>query len=306
MKAHILNSYGRDSLSLGEAGELTVMTGQVKVAVEAIGINPLDWKISNGFLSDMIPIPLPAVIGTDIAGTVVEIGDGVQNFSIGDKVVGFADSGAFAQYAVTRAARITAIPDGLTAKQAVTLATSAETSLRGLSLLTLEPASTVVVNGAAGAVGSAVVQILVADGHTVIGTASAENHEYVRSLGATPVTYGDAMLEEITGFAPQGIDAAFDTAGHEFIARLSALVPASRIVTIVDFAAAAQGAIVAGGDPTALTAETIPPVLELAAQGGFRTEIAQLFAFDQVPQALALSQSGHLRGKIVVLGANQN
>jgi NADPH:quinone reductase-like Zn-dependent oxidoreductase len=305
MKAHLLNSYGPDSLVLGEIDEPTAAAGQVKVSIEAIGINPLDWKISNGYLAEMMPLPLPAVIGTDIAGTVLEVGDGVEGFAVGDRVVGFADSGAYAQNAVTRAARLARIPDGLSPEQAVTLATSAETSQRGLSLLAPAPASTVVVNGAAGAVGSAVVQILVADGHTVIGTASPDNHDYLRSLGATPVTYGETMIEEITAAAPQGVDAAFDTAAQNFISRVNGLIPASRIVTIADFAAGAQGAIVAGGDPTALTAETLPPVLDLAARGAFRTEITRLFPFEQVPQALALSQGGHLRGKIVVSGAGR-
>jgi NADPH:quinone reductase-like Zn-dependent oxidoreductase len=305
MKAHLLNSYGPDSLALGEVEEPATAAGQVKVSVEAIGINPLDWKISNGYLAEMMPLPLPAVIGTDIAGTVLEVGAGVEGFKAGDRVVGFADSGAFAQNAVTRANRLTVIPDGLTSEQAVTLATSGETSQRGLSLLAPAPASTIVVNGAAGAVGSAVVQILVADGHTVIGTASPDNHDYLRSLGATPVTYGETMLEDIAAAAPQGVDAAFDTAAQNFIGRVNGLIPASRIVTISDFAAGAQGAIVAGGDPTALTAETLPPVLDLAARGAFRTEITELFPFEQVSQALALSQGGHLRGKIVVTGAGR-
>jgi NADPH:quinone reductase-like Zn-dependent oxidoreductase len=305
MKAHLLNSYGPDSIVLGEADEPSAAAGQVKVSVEAIGINPLDWKFSNGYLAEMFPLPLPAVLGTDIAGTVLEVGDGVEGFTVGDRVVGFADSGAFAAKAVTGAGRLAPIPEGLTAEQAVPLATSGETSQRGLALLAPSPASTVVVNGAAGAVGSAVVQILVADGHKVIGTASPDNHDYVRSLGATPVTYGGTMVDEITAAAPQGVDAAFDTAGQEFITRVAALVPASRIVTIVDFAAGARGAIVAAGDPTALTAETLPPVLDLAARGAFQTEIARKFPFEQVSQALALSQGGHLRGKIVVSGANQ-
>ncbi|MDQ0821467.1 NADPH:quinone reductase-like Zn-dependent oxidoreductase [Arthrobacter sp. V4I6] len=304
MKAHILNSYGADTLFLGDIEEPTAGPGQVKVRVEAIGINPVDWKIRNGFLADMIPLRLPAVIGTDIAGTVVDLGAGVAGFAIGDRVVGFADSGAFAEFAVTRAARLALIPEALATERAVTLATSAETALRGLNLLAPDPESTLVVNGAAGAVGSAVVQILVADGHTVIGTAGTANFDYVRSLGAIPVTYGATMLDEIIAAAHQGVNAAFDTAGRGFIGRMAGLVPATRTVTITDFAAAASGAIVAGGDPTALTAETIAPVLDLASRGSFRTEIARLFPFEQLPQALALSQAGHLRGKIIVTGPN--
>ncbi|WP_049822503.1 NADP-dependent oxidoreductase [Arthrobacter sp. H41] len=264
----------------------------------------MDWKISSGFLAEMIPLQLPAVIGTEIAGTVVDAGPGVTEFRIGARVVGFADSRAFAEFAVAGAARLARIPEGLTAEQAVTLATAAETALRGLKLLAPAPASAVVVNGAAGAVGSAVVQILVADGHTVIGTASPINHDYVRSLGAEPVTYGTTMLDEITTAAPREIDAAFDTAGQGFISRMAGLVPPNRMVTITDFAAGDQGAIVAGGDPLALTAETLSPVLDLASHGAFRTKIAQTFPFDQLTQALALSLTGHGRGKIVVRGVS--
>lgn len=304
MKAHLLTAYGTDALVLSDdAIDLPASPGQVKIRVEAIGINPLDWKISNGYLTEMIPLQLPAVIGSDVAGTVIDVGPDVDGFAIGDRVVGFADSGAFAEFAVTRPVRLARIPDALSMEQAATLATSAETAQRGLALLAPGDGSTVVVNGAAGSVGSAAVQLLVAGGHHVIGTASTENADYVRSLGAEAVTYGEAMLEQIRAAAPQGIDAAFDAAGQEFVARMEGTVSPHRIVTIVDFAAGARGALVAGGDPTQLRAETLAPVLDLAARGEFRTEITRLFPFTEVRDALALSQAGHLRGKIVVSGA---
>lgn len=302
MKAQTLESYGSTTLTLADIAEPEPARGQIKIAVEAIGINPLDWKIASGFLAEMIPLTLPAVIGSDVAGRVVSVGDGVSGVSVGDRMVGFVDSGALAEFAVTGVARVAHIPAELTSEQAVTLATAGETAQRGLSLLALQPTSTVVVNGAAGSVGSAVVQLLVADGHDVVGTASAENHDYLRSLGAKAVTYGESMLQDIAEAAPAGVDAAFDAAGRDFIARVGGLIPAARIVTIVDFAAAASGALVAGGDPTALTADTLPPILQRAAAGKFQTEIARVFPFTQVTQALDLSQSGHLRGKIVVQG----
>lgn len=302
MDAYILTAYGPHALTRGETPAPVPGPGEVAIRVEAIGINPLDWKIRNGYLAEMIPLPLPAVLGSDIAGTVVTVGPGVDGFAAGDRVTGFADSGAYAELATTRTDRVAHVPAGLTPEQAVTLLTAAETAQRGLALLAPSPGATIVVNGAAGSVGSAVVQLLVADGHTVLGTASSVNHEYVRSLGAVPVTYAETMLDEIRTAAPEGVDAAFDTAGRGFVSRMTEIVPASRVVTIVDFAAGALGAIVAGGDPTALTAETVPPVLDLAAQGRFRTEVTRRFTFDELPAALALSEAGHLRGKIVVLG----
>ena len=300
MRAHILQAYGRDGLVLGDVAEPVVGPGQVAIEVEQIGVNPLDWKLRNGYLADAFPLALPVVIGTDAAGTVLEVGDGVDDLRVGDRVAGFVDSGAFAEVGVTRRARVTRVPDDLTLRDAAALVTAAEASQRAIGLLRLEAASTVLVNGAAGAVGSAVTQLLAADGHRVIGTASEANHDYLRDLGAEPVTYGETLLDELRGVAPQGIDAAIDTAGRGFVERVEPLVPAGRIVTLVDFDAAQRGAIVAAGDPADLAADSIGAVLRRAAAGAFRVQIDSAHAFDRLPEALARSEAGHLRGKVVV------
>ncbi|WP_226029144.1 NADP-dependent oxidoreductase [Streptomyces hyderabadensis] len=243
MRAYTLNTYGPDGMTLTDVAQPQVGPGQVKVRVEQIAVNPLDWKIRNGYLAEMLPLPLPVVIGSDIAGTVLEVGDGVDDLTAGDPVAGFADSGAFAAVAVTRRERLTKLPGGLDPRLAAALVTSAETAQRVIGLLDPAPASTLVVNGAAGAVGSAVTQLLVAAGHRVIGTASTANHDYLRRLGAVPAGYGDTMPAELRTAAPDGIDGAVDTAGQDFVARVDGLVRADRIVTIVDFAAGARGAI---------------------------------------------------------------
>ncbi|GAA4970672.1 NADP-dependent oxidoreductase [Streptomyces hyderabadensis] len=302
MRAYTLNTYGPDGMTLTDVAQPQVGPGQVKVRVEQIAVNPLDWKIRNGYLAEMLPLPLPVVIGSDIAGTVLEVGDGVDDLTAGDPVAGFADSGAFAAVAVTRRERLTKLPGGLDPRLAAALVTSAETAQRVIGLLDPAPASTLVVNGAAGAVGSAVTQLLVAAGHRVIGTASTANHDYLRRLGAVPAGYGDTMPAELRTAAPDGIDGAVDTAGQDFVARVDGLVRADRIVTIVDFAAGARGAIVAGGDPTRLTAETIGAVLERAAKGTFTVEIDAAYPFEELDRALARSEAGHLRGKLLVTG----
>ncbi|WP_137844605.1 NADP-dependent oxidoreductase [Microbacterium sp. 2FI] len=303
-RAYLLTHYGPDGLTPGSAPAHAPGPGEVSVRLEAIAINPLDAKIRSGLLAQMLPLPLPVVIGSDAAGTVLAVGAGVTGFSAGDRVAGFFDSGAFAETAVSRATRLTRIPGGLSTAQAAALPTAAETATRILGMLEPAPASTVVVNGAAGSVGSLLTQLLVRDGHTVIGTARPENHDYLRSLGATPIAYGPDMVDDLRRLAPEGIDAAFDTAGNGFIARVVGIVDAPRIVTIIDFAAGAAGAIVAAGDPTALTiTDAVRDVFDRAASGDLRVEIGAAYRFDDLPDAVALSEGGHARGKIIVVGA---
>jgi NADPH:quinone reductase-like Zn-dependent oxidoreductase len=303
MHAYTLTSYGPTGLVRADVPEPVPGPGQVAIRVEHIAVNPLDWKMRNGYLAELVPLRLPAVIGTDVAGTVLATGAGIDDLTVGDRVAGFVDSGAFAQVAVTRRERLARVPDALDLRSAAALVTAAETAQRVLGMIRLEPESTVVVNGAGGSVGSVVTQLLVEDGHRVIGTASPENHDYVRSLGADAVRHGETMLAELREAAPHGVGAAIDTAGHDFVAGVAGLVPADRVVTIVDFDAAARGAIVAAGDPTQLTAGTLGAVLDRAAAGILHVEIDSVHPFDALPQALARSESGHVRGKVVVTGA---
>ncbi len=304
MHAHLLTSYGPTGLQPAQIDEPPLAAGQVKIRIEAIAINPLDWKIRNGWLAQMIRLDLPAVIGSEAAGTVLEVGSGVDDFAPGDRVTGFIDSGAFAEVGVTRAARLARIPDGLSTAIAATIPTAAETADRIHGMLAPSAGSTIVVNGAAGSVGSMLVQLLL-DGHDyrVIGTAGPANHDFVRGLGATPVGYGDTLLDELRAAAPEGVAAAFDTTGHGFIGRVEGLIPATSIVTIADFAAGAHGALVAGGDPTQLMVnEAVRDALQRAAAGALHTPIAGAFDFAALPEALDLSERGHLRGKVVVAG----
>ncbi|NYG22144.1 NADPH:quinone reductase-like Zn-dependent oxidoreductase [Agromyces hippuratus] len=303
MHAHLLTRYGPDGLEPGSVPERAPAPGEVAIRLDAIAVNPLDWKISHGWLAQMIPLALPAVIGSEGAGTVLSVGADVTDFAVGDRVAGFFDSGAFAEIAVTRATRLVRIPAGLSISQAAALPTAAETATRILGLLQPEAASTVVVNGAAGAVGSMVTQLLARDGHTVIGTAGAENHDYVRSLGASPIGYGPNLVSDLRRLAVAGIDAGYDTTGHGFIDRVADLVDARRIVTIADFAAGAGGAIVAGGDPTRLSiTRAVRDVFDLAASGEIHVEIAATYPFEALNEALGFSEQGHLRGKVIVAG----
>lgn len=301
MRAQIINQYGTpDVFDLAEVDDPSAGPGELLVRVAVAAVNPLDGKIRSGALAGMIPTTFPAILGNEIAGVVEAVGEGVSSFAVGDRVVGFVPWGAYAELVVTTPDRLALVPDGLSFPRAAAIPTAAETSQRALALIDVHPGDTVVVNAAAGSVGSAAVQLLVRAGVRVLGTASERNHDFVRSLGATAVRYGEHLEEDVAAAAPGGIDAAFDAGGRGFVDRMLTLVAPERIVTIVDFAAAARGVKVAGGDPFALTARTIEPVLQLAAAGGFATEIAAVVPLEDLAEAHRVSDEGHLRGKIVV------
>ena len=157
--------------------------------MRAAGINPVDWKMRQGMMGG----DLPQRTGREVAGVVDELGDGVTDVAVGDAVFGFAaDGGGAAELAL--AADYAPIPPSLDFAGAAGLPVAVETAVRTLDAVGAGADTTVLVNGAAGAVGSAVVQIARARGAQVIGTASENNHEYLRSLGAEPTTYGDGLV----------------------------------------------------------------------------------------------------------------
>lgn len=304
MKAQLLNDYGGvDQFSVGDVPAPEVEPGQVRIRVRAVGFNPMEVKVRTGSLRDMFETSFPAILGTDVAGVVDRVGDGVTGLSVGDRVVGLCQSGAYAEYTIARGDIVVPIPVALDSEHAATLPTAAETSRRAIGLLDPKEGETVVVNGAAGSVGSAAVQLLARAGVNVIGTASEDNHDYLRGLGAEPTTYGEGVVGRVRALAPSGIDAVFDVTDHGFVdAAIELRGGPERIVTISQFDAAAKGVTVSYGDASKITATDFAPVVELAASGDFATEIARTFAFEDLPAAHELSENGHLRGKIVVTG----
>ncbi len=193
-----------------------------------------------------------------------------------------------------------AVPDALSLRRAATIPQGAETARRSIDLLQVKPGQTVLVNAAAGSVGSAAVQMLVGMGATVIGTASAGNHDYLRSLGATPVEYGPHLLTQVAQVAPQGIDKALDGGGRGFVDQVLTILPPDQIITIADFSAVGKGVQLANGDPLALFADSFREQITLAAHNRFATQIAAEFALGDLPAAHTMSEAGHLRGKILV------
>jgi NADPH:quinone reductase-like Zn-dependent oxidoreductase len=271
-------------------------TGQIRIAVKAAGVNPVDWKLRQGLMKRS----LPAIPGSDVAGVVDEVGADVAGVSAGAAVFGFAVSGAAAQYAVM--AHFAAMPAGMPFAEAAGLPVPVETAVRVLGLLGLATGQTLLINAAAGGVGVAAVQLARARGISVIGTASPDNHEFLRSLGAIPTTYGESLPERVGRLAPQGVDAAFDAAGRGALPELIAITgDADRVVTIADPEAGKYGVRFTGGAGDARAWPALAEAAELYARGEFSMPVAQTFPLAEGAQAHRVSEAGHVRGKLVLL-----
>src|SRR3954464_1918029 len=285
MRAVTFTDYGGpEVLGVADAEEPHPGPGQVPIAVRAAGVNPIDWKARSGVMRDVMPLDFPVIDGREAAGVVDEVGAGVEGVSVGDEVFGFAVAGAAAEYAVLD--DFARKPAGLSWEEAAGLPVAVETSVRVFNLLGgLGSGQTIVVNGAAGGVGTAAVQLARARGARVIGTASERNHDFLRSLGAEPTTYGDGMAERIRALAPDGVDLAFDTAGKGAIPDLITLTgDPAKVATIADFGAAALGVKVTGGGDLRAT-EALGEAAALTEAGRLQVPVAQTFTFDRAADA---------------------
>ncbi|WP_328404906.1 NADP-dependent oxidoreductase [Nocardia sp. NBC_00403] len=274
--------------------------GEVRVAVRAAGVNPADWKVRSGALTFGEPV-FPQYPGAEIAGVVDAVGPSVTGVAVGDEVFGWARRGGYAEYALSAA--VVRKPAGLGWADAVALPIAVSTADHVLKLLQLQPGETLLINGAAGAVGSMAVQLAVAGGVSVIGTASQANQDVVRALGATPTTYGAGLAERVRALTPKGVDAVFDAAGHGGLPDAIDLRGGTdRIVTIADPAAAELGVTFTstGGSPR--PTELAEQVAERLAAGEYRLPgPARTFSLDQAPAAQQESETGRGPGKVVLL-----
>lgn len=275
-------------------------SGQVRIHVQAAGVNPIDWKIRSGAASAWMSVKLPHVPGVDVAGVIEAVGPGVEELQVGDEVFGQATSGSYAEKALANVARLAAKPAGLAWEAAAALPTAALTSWHALDVLQLQAGETIVVDGAAGGVGTLAVQFARRRGASVIGTASEHNHDYLRSIGAIPVQYGDGLADRIRAAAPGGIDAALDAAGHGSLPALVDLAGnGERVVTVADFSAPECGARFLSGQPEDLS-RALSTVAGLVADKAI-TIPAVTYPLSQAAEAHRRSEAGHARGKLVLV-----
>ncbi|THA77360.1 NADP-dependent oxidoreductase [Streptomyces sp. A0642] len=299
MRAARFHEYGGvESLVIEQAPDPRPGPGEIRVRLTAASVNPIDWKLRTGALHELIPLELPAIPGRDGAGVVDEIGEGVQGVSIGDRVFGLGGvTGATAELLILSA--WAHVPATWTDEQAAGAGLASVTAMRGLNALGSLAGHTLLVEGAAGGVGSAAVEIAVAQGATVIGTASERNHEFLTSLGAVPTTYGPGLAQRLSALAPHGIDIALDTAASGSLGDLVAITgDPARVATVADHAAGQRlgtHVVNAENDPTLLSAAA-----ELGGQGLYTPRIEQTYPLERIADAHAHAERGRTRGKIVI------
>ncbi|KUN18503.1 NADPH:quinone reductase [Streptomyces corchorusii] len=286
---------GPDVLQLLDAEEPHAGPGQIRIAVRAAGVNPVDWRIREGQVLGAHPIELPSGVGLDASGVVDEVGEGVEGVEVGDRVFGEGSS-TYAEFAVLSAwARM---PEGLTFEEAAGYPSVVETALRVIREVGVQSGETLLVSGASGGVGSAVLQIARDRGIKVIGTAGAANQDYLRSLGAVATTYGDGWVERVRELGH--VDAALDLAGSGVVRELVELTgDAQRVISIADLKAPEFGVRfsgVAGSMPEAL-AEAV----SLISRGKLHIPVEKSYTLAEAPAAHIDSQAGHTRGRRVLV-----
>lgn len=297
MKAVRYHRYGGpEVLQVDEVPEPHAGPGEVRVKVQAAGVNPIDVKMREGMMSGGSSLPSPVITGLEAAGIVDEVGQGVTGTEVGDAVFGFTVAGAAAEHAVLN--HWAHKPDNVSVVEAAGMPLVSETAARALRELDVKAGDTVLVHGASGGVGQAAIQLARHAGASVIGTASESNHDLLRSLGATPTSYAEGLPARVAALAPDGVDAVFDAAGTSLDELLEIAGDPGRVVTIVNFAAGGLGVRVSGGGSRAYDA--LDQVADLGGKGSFTLRVAGTFDLAEAAAAETLTATGHAGGKVVL------
>jgi NADPH:quinone reductase-like Zn-dependent oxidoreductase len=275
--------------------------GQVRIAVRAAGVNPSDWKKREGLMDT----GLPQSMGHEAAGVVDELGEGVAGVAVGDRVFGLSAEGA-AQAELAVLSFHAPIPPSLDFPGAAALPAAVETATRALDQLGVGACAgsrgTLLINGASGSVGSAAVQLAVVRGARVIGTASPASHDYLRSLGAEPVAYGEGLAGRVRALAPDGVDAALDVAGSGVLPELIKLAGGpEHVVTIADFGGAQEHGVRFSRGDAGRAIHALAEIGELIESGRFSIPVTRTFPLAEIAQAHRAGEAGHVRGKLVLV-----
>ena len=280
--------------------------GQLLVRVRAAGLNPFDSKLRNGTYDGQIPLSFPAAEGNDFSGIVEQVGPDTVGFEIGDRVYGTTPKrGSHAELALAAPGKTIARPPGLSWEIAGSLWTVATTAQAAVAAVAAGAGDVVVVAGASGGVGALASQLAVARGATVIGVTSEPSHDWLRSLGITPIAYGDGLAERLRQAAADAggsLDALIDTVGRGYVALAVELgIAPERIDTIADFQAASEYGVKTDGASAADSAEVVEEIARQIVSGDIDFPIAATFPLDEVREAYTLLESGHPPGKIVLI-----
>ena len=278
--------------------------GQVRIAVRAASVNPIDWKLRSGMFAGTDAPERPVVGGQDLAGVVEALGDGVDAFAVGDEVLGHSRGGAYAEKALADVSRLVRKPSSVSWETAASLPVVVTTAYRALNLLRLSgdaPGTVLVVNGASGGVGIVTTQVAVARGITVIGTASASHQDDVRALGAIPVVYGDGLGDRVRAVTDH-VDAVFDTAGKGDLGALVALVDTpDRVLTIAHPDAQTHGVTFSSGGGNAEVEGALAEFVGRLDAGTARAPEVVVYPLEKAGQAQEDNRTGAVSGKLVLV-----
>ena len=277
--------------------------GEVLVEVRAAGINPGEIGIRSGALHERFPGTFPSGQGSDLAGVVRAVGEGVADFSPGDEVLGYSwRRSSQATHVTVPATQLIAKPAELDWLTAGSLYVAGCTAWAAVNAVDPKPGETVAVSAAAGGVGSIVVQLLVLRGVRVLGIASRSNAEWLEGLGVTVVEYGDTLAEALRAAAPDGIDAFIDLFGPQYVQLAVDLgISPDRIETIISFEKAAEIGAKAEGSVEGSSREVLTELATLLASGRLTIPIAARYPLDRVQDAFAELEQRHTHGKIVLV-----
>jgi NADPH2:quinone reductase len=294
---------GRDVLYLADVAVPQPPPGEVVVRVRAAGINPGEAAIRSGALEAVFPATFPSGEGSDLAGVVSAVGDGVEEFAVGAEVLGWSwQRSSQAEYVVVPVTQLIPKPARLSWEAAGSLYVVGVTAYAAVRAVGAERGDTVAVSGAAGGVGSVVVQLLRTKGATVLGIASPANHDWLAAHGVIPVSYGDGLAERLRSAAPNGIDAFIDLFGPQYVQLAVDLgIPRDRIETITSPQKAQELGTKAEGSADASTTDVLSQMAELVASGQIEIPIAATYPLDRVRDAFVELEKRHTHGKIVLV-----
>jgi NADPH:quinone reductase-like Zn-dependent oxidoreductase len=304
MRAVRFHEYGGvEVLRVEEVDDPVPGAGEVRVRVKAAGINPGEAKIRDGLLHERWPSTFPSGQGSDLAGIVDLLGDGVDSVSLGDEVIGFSDNrDSQAELVVVPAANVTPRPSGVPWDVAGGLFVVGTTAYAAVRSVALQPGDRVVVSAAAGGVGTLTVQLAKRAGADVIGLAGPDNHDWLRSKGVIPVTHGESVADRIRAASDGRVDAFIDLYGHGYVeVALELGVAPERIDTIADFAAVNTYGVKSEGNAFAASAAVLAELAGLLDRGELELPIARTYPLTEVRAAYEELAPGHTRGKIVLI-----
>lgn len=302
-RAIMYESFGEpDVLDLQDVPEPHASSDEVRVRVAAAGLNPMDWMVSSmPNVAAMFNVTPPSGFGYDFAGIIDEVGPNVKDFHIGDHVFGGALGRAVADYIVLNVSvePLYHTPSGITDVIASTLPIAGRTADAALSIIGVKSGDTVLIGGAAGGVGTFAVQLAKLTGATVIGTGSEDSFDYLRKLGAIPVTYGKGLADRVRTLALNGVDAATALVGTETIDAALALGISPARISAIAAGPNPPGGVHATGGVNA-SPGALDRITNAISSGKFIVPIAATFPIERTREAVTLQRWGHVHGKVVI------